>query len=221
MRVRTFLLAIAVVVSISAVGLAQGDRAEAIGAASDATLSAAVRQSLEGKGYRLVLADGTQLAEVWLCSHLPEQAKKETAGVLYSQLTDSELVGVLHFSEAASDFRGQSVAAGFYTLRYGLMPSDGNHLGAAPNRDFLLLIPAGSDPDPSAKFEFQKLIVLSRQASASKHPAVLSMVQPGESKTAALSRDEEDHYVFSGSVKLSSGTEIPIAFVVKGVVQQQ
>src|SRR5262249_2275917 len=129
--------------------------------------------------------------------------------------------GVIHFPDAASDFRGQTVAAGFYTLRYGLMPSDGNHLGAAPNRDFLLLIPSASDPDPSTKFEFQKLVALSRQASASKHPAVLSMAIPGESKTAALTRDEEDHYVFSGSVKLVGGTEMPIAFVVKGVVQQQ
>jgi hypothetical protein len=210
-----------VVLLLSALGLAQGDRAEAIGPASDNSVSAPVRQTLESKGYRLVLADGTQLGEVWLCSQLPEAPKKESAGILYSQLSESELVGVIHFPDATSDFRGQTVAAGFYTLRYGLMPGDGNHLGAAPNRDFLLLIPSASDPDPGAKFEFQKLMLLSRQASASKHPAILSMVLPGEGKTAALSRDEEDHYVFSGSMKMSNGTDMPIAFVVKGVVQQQ
>lgn len=220
MRLREFFLLWAVAF-VSTLGFAQGDRADAIGATSDPSLSSALRQSLDAKGYRLVLADGSKIAEVWLRNQLPDQPKTETAGVLYSQFTDSELVGVIHFSEAASDFRGQAVAAGFYTLRYGLMPSDGNHLGAAPNRDFLLLIPAGSDTDPSSKFEFQKLVSLSRQASASKHPAVLSMVLPGESKTAALSRDEEEHYVFSGSVKLAGGAEIPIAFVVKGVVQQQ
>jgi hypothetical protein len=206
---------------LPALSWAQGDRAEAIGPASDNSVSAAVRQSLDSKGYRLLLADGTQVGEVWLRGQLPEAPKKESAGILYSQLSDSELVGVIHFPEAANDFRGQTIAAGFYTLRYGLMPSDGNHLGAAPNRDFLVLIPSASDPDPSTKFEFQKLIALSRQASASKHPAVLSMVLPGEVKTATLSQDEEDHSVFSGTVKTSGGSEMPIAFVVKGVVQQQ
>jgi hypothetical protein len=219
--VRKFFLQWAVVVVLCAVCFAQGDRAESIGSVSDNAVGEAVRQSLDSKGYRLVLADGTQVGEVWLRRELPEAPKKESAGILYSQLSESELVGVIHFPEAATDFRGQAVAAGFYTLRYGLMPSDGNHLGAAPSRDFLLLIPSASDPDPSSKFDFQKLMSLSRQASASKHPAILSMVLPGEGKTAALSQDEEDHTVFSGSIKMSGGTEMPIAFVVKGVVQQQ
>lgn len=218
---RKFFLQSAVVVVLCAVCFAQGGRAEAIGSVSDNAVGEAVRQSLDSKGHRLVLADGTQVGEVWLRRELPEAPKKESAGILYSQLSESELVGVIHFPEAATDFRGQAVAAGFYTLRYGLMPSDGNHLGAAPSRDFLLLIPSASDPEPSSKFDFQKLMSLSRQASASKHPAVLSMVLPGEGKTAALSQDEEDHTVFSGSIKTSSGTEMPIAFVVKGVVQQQ
>jgi len=41
------------------------------------------------------------------------------------------------------------------------MPNDGNHLGAAPNRDFLLVVPAASDGDPSATFKFQELVTMS------------------------------------------------------------
>ena len=43
-------------------------------------------------------------------------------------------------------------------MRYALMPDDGNHLGVAPNRDFLLLVRAADDPDPAAVFKFADLV---------------------------------------------------------------
>jgi hypothetical protein len=52
----------------------------------------------------------------------------------------------VHFLHAAADFRGQQVPVGFYTLRYALIPDDGNHLGVSPNPDFLLLIPLSPIP---------------------------------------------------------------------------
>jgi len=44
---------------------------------------------------------------------------------------------------------GQTISAGLYTLR------------SAPNRDFLLLIPAASDAGPNALFKFPDLVALS------------------------------------------------------------
>ena len=74
--------------------------------------------------------------------------RRSTEGVAYPNLAESTLIAVIHFPQAAADFRGHRIPAGFYTLRYAIMPNDGNHLGAAPNRDFLLVIPAESDTDP-------------------------------------------------------------------------
>jgi hypothetical protein len=219
---RAYALATAgVLFLLSALGFAQGDKAEIIGPIKAESVSEPVRQSLENKGYRLTLADGTLTAEIWLRAGVATQPKKETAGVLYSPLKESELVGVIRFPEAATDFRGQPLAAGFYTLRYAWMPNDGNHMGAASNRDFLLLVPAGSDSDPKGVLDFQKLVALSRQASGTKHPAVLSMVAADNGTATAFTKDEEEHYVFSASLKLAGGGELPVAFVVKGVVQQQ
>jgi hypothetical protein len=131
------------------------------------------------------------------------------------------LVGVVHFPQAAADFRGHRIPAGFYTLRYELMPNDGNHLGAAPNQDFLLLIPAASDADPNATFKFQELIALSESATGTKHPSPLSLVQADSGVTApAVSKDDQDHWTFSASMKLTSGEELPFALVVKGTTQQ-
>ena len=145
---------IAVIGILAAVCSAQTGKVEKIGPLTDPAVPEAVRQTLDPAGYRVSLEDGTTFCEMWLRKSIPAQAKKDTADVVYPQLAESTLVGVLHYPKGGSDYRGQTISAGFYTLRYELMPSDANHLGAAPNRDFLLLVPAASDTDANALFKF-------------------------------------------------------------------
>jgi hypothetical protein len=52
---------------------------------------------------------------------------------------------------------------------------NGDHQGAAPQRDFLLLSPSALDTDPSAKPAFDPLMDMSRKASGTPHPLVLSI----------------------------------------------
>lgn len=213
------LAALSVLCLFPTLALGQSEKVETIGPLQEAFASDAVRQSLESKGYRL-MADGAPIAEIWVRAEVPAQPKKEAEGVLYSQLNESEFVGVVHFPETATDFRGDSVAAGYYTLRYALMPNDGNHMGAAPSRDFLLLIPIKNDPDPKATFNFENLVALSRKATGIKHPGPLSLTQSAGGSSAALSKNEEGHSVFSFNLKVAGGWEMPVALVVKGVAQQ-
>lgn len=107
---------------------------------------------------------------------VPAQTKKDLESVAYPQLAESTRVGVIHVSQAAADFRGHRIPAGFYTLRYELMPNDGNHL-RAPNRNFLLVVPAASDGDPGATFRFQELVTMRARTAGTKHPSPLSLVQ--------------------------------------------
>lgn len=205
---------------ISVTAAAQGPKVEAIGPLSDTAVPESVRQVLEPKGSRVLIDANAVAAEIWLRKALPAQPKKETPDVLYDRLTESTLVGVLHFTQPSTDYRGQAIPAGFYTLRYELIPNDGNHLGVAPSRDFLLMIPASVDPGPDKVLKFSEMLPLSRQASQTKHPAPLSMVQPEATTAPGVSKDDEDHYIFSAGIKLASGDEMPIAVVVKGTVQQ-
>lgn len=200
---------------------AQTGKVEAIGPVTDSSVPVAVRQVLDAKGQRVLLDDGSVACELWLRKNIPAQPKKDVEGALYTRLAESELIGILNFPQASTDYRGQAVRAGFYTLRYELLPNDGNHLGAAPNRDFLLLIPAGSDPDPAAVLKFQEMVDLSRKATGTKHPGPLSLIQPQSKGTEpALSKDDQDHWIFSAGLKLASGEQIPFAIVVKGTAQQ-
>ena len=200
---------------------AQNGKVETVGPLTDNAVPEGVRQILDAKGYRLTLDGEASTCELWVRKGVPAQTRKDVEGVTYPQLAESVLVGVMHFPHVAADIRGQKVPAGFYTLRYSLMPNDGNHLGAAPNRDFLLLIPAASDANPSASFKFQELMALSESATGTKHPAPLSLVPADSGLTApSVSKDDQDHWIFSASMKLTSGEELPFALVVKGTVQQ-
>lgn len=205
--------------------LAQSGKAPATGKVETITsgpdgASAALRQALEEKGQRVLLDDGSVACEIWLRKNVPVQAKKEIPDALYGQLAESTLLGVISLSQASTDYRGQAIAAGAYSLRYELIPDDGNHLGVAPNRDFLLLIPVKDDPNPDAVFKFQELVEMSRKATGTRHPGPMNLVQAEGGAAPAVVKDDEDHWVFSSAVKLAPGGELPIALVVKGTAPQ-
>lgn len=220
-KIATPSFAVGFIFVLSLVCVAQSGKVETVGPLTDNAVPEGVRQVLDSKGYRLTLDGGAPTCELWVRKSVPAQTKKDVEGVIYPQLAESMLVGVVHFPQAAADFRGQKIPAGFYTLRYALMPNDGNHLGAAPNRDFLLLIPAASAANPNATFKFQELMALSEGATGTKHPGPLSLVPADSGVTApSLSKDDQDHWIFSASMKLTSGEELPFALVVKGTTQQ-
>src|SRR5262249_29585369 len=102
------------------------------------------------------------------------------------------LVGVLRFPRKGSDFRGQDIPSGLYTLRYGNQPVDGNHVGTSPTRDFLLLSPASADQSPKPIAE-KDLFKTSAQAAESSHPAILLLAksEPAESLPAIRPLEQE------------------------------
>ncbi len=203
---------------ISHAGLAQVGRIETLPSLTDHDVPEPVRQLLAPTGYRVFPDANAPALEIWFRKEIPAQPKPSASDAIYERLAESTLVGVLHSGKPFQDYRGQSIAAGFFTLRYALMPNDGNHLGVAPSRDFLLLIPVAVDPGADKTLKFQDQVALSRQASGTKHPAPLSLVQAEGG--SALTNDDEGHVIFTTRVRLSSGEEIPLSLVVKGTAPQ-
>jgi len=198
---------------------AQTNAVESIGALNDAAVSDAVRKEMELKGYRIVLEDGKPAYEIWLRKSIPTSDRKDDQGALYPPLAPPTLVGVISYVRAGTDYRGQAIRPGYYTLRYQWIPTDGDHLGVSPNPDFLLLVPAAVDADPTASPKFADLVGLSRKATGSKHPGLLSLVQAG-SAVPGISKDDQGHSVFSVKLTLASGKELPIGLIVKGTAPQ-
>lgn len=193
-----------------------GGKVETIGPLD--TGSEALRKALAPGGYKITLGDGS-FCEVWFRAALPA-GKTDASGAVYTNFPEGALIGVIRFSKAANDFRGQSIAAGAYTMRYAVHPADGNHMGISPIRDFLLLVPLAADANPEAAIKFEELVKLSTKASGTNHPAALSMATPDASAAApTITTDEHNHAVFAAKIKTASG-EIPIALIVKGVAEQ-
>ena len=199
--------------------LAADNKLEAIGAYTDAAASDGLKKALDQKGWRVSTSDGVY-CDVWLRTTIPV-GKNETSGAAYTSVGDSTLIGVITFAKPTTDYRGQAVKAGSYTMRYAVHPADGNHLGISPIRDFLVMVPVAMDPNPDAQFKFEELMKMSTKVTGTNHPGVLSLTNPaGAPPAPKVESDENNHVVFSSSVKNQGGTTIPLSFIVKGRAEQ-
>ncbi len=189
-----------------ATGSVRGDgRVERIGAFAG-NAAEPVKQVLEAQGYRATLSDGT--VDVWLRKDLPA-------------LKPGSLVGVLTFPAARGDFRGQTIKAGTYTLRYAKIPSDGNHLGAAPTSDFLLMLRVADDPDPAPDLAWEKLTELSKNAALTNHPAPLNLADVSAQKDyPAVANNGMGHEILFVKLKTALG-EQPLGIVLKGRTEHE
>jgi hypothetical protein len=210
------ILAIAVLLLItSCVSLAASTKVERTGALSANGVSDAARQAVEDKGYRVTLDDGWT-AEFWFARQVASQ-EKDSPGALYPKLAPSAFVGIVKLAQGMSDFRGQSIAAGLYTLRYELLPQDGNHMGVAPNPDFLLASPAADDARPEQLYVPRKLVALSAKATGTGHPAVIALDAAGE--PSSVVKQEDGSIVFTVELSIA-GTKQKLGIVIKGTAAQ-
>lgn len=199
----------------------QGSRIETIDEFEDSTASLSIRESVRPEGYRVIQEDGSILCEVWIRDTIPSQREAGVLGAVYPQLFESLLVGVVSFPAGAGDYRGQQLKPGTYTMRYELLPDDGNHLGAAPTRDFVLLVPVSTDSIAHTRFTYEELVSLSKMASGTNHPAVFNLTFPeSEEPLPTVAETCEGHIVFTAVLRTENDQEIPFALVVVGEAQQ-
>jgi hypothetical protein len=176
-----------------------------------AVLSAAIKGAMSEQGYRVVDGEGNTYAEFWLRKAIPASGKPSgpREAVLYPDLAEGELLGAWRFPGEGHDYRDQTIAQGAYTLRYGLQPVNGDHLGVSPFRDYALLLPAAKDM-ALAPLAQKELETVSAEAAGTSHPAVLMLIAPPESASTTeptIVHDQE---------KELWGAVIPLSLDVKG-----
>ncbi len=192
-----------------------GYKVESIGALKETGVAEAVRGVLEDKGLRVIDAKGKPLCDLWFRKDIAT-AKTEVDGANFAQLQDGSLLGVINFPAATSDYRGQGIKAGWYTLRYAVMPVNGSHLGVSPTRDFLLICLVSDDQDPNVQIKGEAAIKLSIAASGSGHVSPWSLVSAtSKNGFPKIVKTEEEHYILEVSLKTRSG-ELPIGITVVG-----
>lgn len=95
----------------------------------------------------------------------------------WASVPEGALVGAVRISSAFRDIRGRVIKPGVYTLRYGIQPDNGDHLGVSPHRQFLLVSPAADDQN-AAPQGHEGTVELSKAAIGGSHPAVWSIDPP-------------------------------------------
>jgi hypothetical protein len=159
--------------------------------------AAPVLATLNKAGTKIVADNGSAFVEIWLRSTMPSGPNTGESSVTLPTIPPGALLGVLRFPANGSDRRGQTIAPGVYTLRYGNYPVNGNHQGVAPQRDFFLLVPAALDKSPDTISDFDALLELSRKASGTPHPAVLSFWKADADQKPGLEKQGEKDWVLT------------------------
>ncbi len=195
-------------------------KADTVAAPSASDVPQALLDMLDPQGSRLVndkgATVGPTVAEVWLVKGAA-LSQGGSSDALCPGLGVGELVGLLHFPSPSADFRGQNIKAGFYTLRYAHIPQDGNHMGANPYPDFLVLSPVAADTALDKTLEFADLMKLSKLASGTVHPAVLSLITVGSgAKFPSPAQSDQGYWALQMSLAGKGGGSQPIALVLVG-----
>lgn len=171
----------------------------------------AILATLNKAGTKIVAANGSAYVEIWLRSTAPTGPPSTEPNVTLPMIPAGALLGVLRFPAKGSDRRGQTIAAGVYTLRYGNYPINGDHQGAAPQRDFMVLSPAAMDKSADAVADFDALMNISRKASGTPHPAVLSFWKADSDFKPGFDKQGESDWVLQ--TKLG---DIPVSIILIG-----
>jgi hypothetical protein len=216
--IRYRVLLLVVLLAACGCAVAQTGKVERLGAFADKEANEKIVPALEEKGYRVTVG-AAPFAELWLAKST-EDAKTGNSSAAYPQIAKGSFVGVIRFVTTGKDFRGQEIKAGAYTMRYDLLPSDGNHMGAAAQPDFVVLVQVEQDFDPSKPMPERVMVNLGKRSSGTAHPLILSLTPAdGAKELPAVFKNGDGFDVFAAPTKIG-GKETPFAIVLKGQAAQ-
>lgn len=218
------LLAASCFLMMASQGLAQESlKVQVLKQEPPAALSPELQKAMEGQGLVLQDEKGEPFAQIWFRRAIPgsEKPAGPKGTIQFPFLADGELLGVLEFAKEGHDYRDQPIAKGVYTMRYGLQPVNGDHLGVSTYRDYVLLLPASKDSSLAAPARKQ-LEERSAESAGTSHPASFLLLMPpaGAKPDPVVVRDaEKDTWSVVLPLRLQvKGTTEPMIYRVQMVI---
>lgn len=205
---------LAVALTLATQDAASTVSASALDAKPPDEIAAPLRSQLSDRGVR-VAADEVTI-DFWWVKALPATAGE---GFSWSGVAEGTFVGVARVTGTHEDVRGRRIRPGVYTLRLGLQPQNGDHLGTSPYREFLLVIPAASDADPQPTGH-EATIELSKPSIKSSHPAVLSLDPPvADGQPLSIVTNDAGHQAVIFEVGLEKGGTARFGLIIIGTIE--
>lgn len=178
---------------------------------------------------RALLTDGGARAEIegvtidfWWVTALPLSDSVLESAYLsesWAKIEEGSLVGAARVSGQYSDIRGRAIAAGVYTLRFGVQPEDGDHIGTSFFVEFLLVSPAAVDTDakPAARDDMVKR---STETTGIDHPAALSIDPPeAEDELLTVRTNDDGHKAVIFEVPVGGGDPLRFGLILIGKIE--
>lgn len=190
--------------------------ATADGAPQD--LPATLAELVDPAGHK-VIGPKRDLCSLWLLKDVALQPDFAPSTAVKYPFTPGQLVGVLSVPRRAglTDFKGQEIESGLYSLRYGQQPVDGNHIGTSDTADFLLAVPIAEDADPAPVADLKALFKQSAGASGTTHPAIFSLLPAeGDAAEPGLTHDAEHEFWILNFTATAGDQQVPLRLVVVG-----
>ena len=197
---KRFLLACCLLI-VTAAGASGADyTVEVISDPPPAGLSDAIRRELQESGLR-VLEDGEPFCDVWFRRSLPGEGAGGGLSRSYPDVPDTVLLGAIRVTGDMRDNRDNRFEKGLYTIRHGLQPQDGNHVGASEYIDFALLLSAERDSSVDGSFsDSMAMIYRSLDDGGTGHPVVFAMIPPDSSNQPSITENRFDRWVLEARI---------------------
>jgi len=176
-----------------------------------AEFDASISELLQPQAIQLLNGD-KPIYEFWIRTELPIKTKPTSAKDALEAIKDTTLVGAaLIHASGQRDYKDNEILAGSYTMRFGLQPVDGDHLGSSLFPYFLILIPATVDTKPDAITRSKQMSKASGKPTATGHPVVLSLrpAAPAD-QLPALVEPEEEHKAIHLALNARPADEDPL-----------
>ncbi len=176
-----------------------------------AELAASAAGLLQKDGIKITGPGDKVLCEIWVRTSMPAPVKSAEDSMSMPTIPHGTILAAIRFPEKHADRRGQGVKAGLYTMRFSYYPQNGDHQGAAPQRDFLLLTQAAEDKDGAVNPNFDTLMNMSRKASGTPHPLVFSAWKDEADAKPGFEKQGENDWVLHTKIG-----DVPVAIILVG-----
>lgn len=208
-------LSLLIVLLVPTTPLFSGDeyRVEAFIQQPPAEVADSIRGELQASGVR-VLKGNDPLCEIWFRKSIPTEPPKGIARS-YPQIPDAALLGAVRVIGSMRDNRNNSFPNAVYTIRHGLQPQDGNHVGSSEFVDFALLLNAKNDRTLDGSFASpREMITRSMSDGGAGHPVVFAMLPSASKSQPSIAVNEHERWV----LEAKSG-DLVLALVIVGVYE--
>jgi hypothetical protein len=154
-------------------------------------LATTIASQMAESGVTVIRGESRTVCQIWPCKQWSVATSFKPSDEVLYPFGQGQLVGVIALKRKTGEFRDRDIPSGVYTLRYARQPTDGNHEGTFPTRDFLLMVSA--DDDKSAdSMDLKELIKLSAKAAEASHPAMICLIGPTKAHAVPAIRHDED-----------------------------